>query len=280
MPLATRARSEMEELVRCCRHLEERQRRLRQVAPLAEEEDGSAGAMSYCSSVGSAGMWRARSSDAASLAGSQRSSLRQGGQHMPINLHQVKGEELLGYAATSARPKSPGTTPRSTTPRQVTPRATGAYSSPSVAGHARMQGRRPSTQASPRNNMQGQRSCSEASSYRPQSAGSYGRAMRSWVLERDASPHGARARSQERAADAVGVQRSPRETRRTLEGAAGALRDLGLHVPMGGPACVHGVHLTPGSTPRSSSRGGQPSARTEPSRMAPRTGSRSRSKSR
>lgn len=43
MPLCVRARSEMEELVRCCRHLEERQRRLQQVAPLAEDVEGGAG---------------------------------------------------------------------------------------------------------------------------------------------------------------------------------------------------------------------------------------------
>merc|ERR1711988_1417878 len=87
MPLCMRARSEMEELVRCCRHLEERQRRLQQVAPLAEDAEGVGGSLSCNTSVnsgftGGTGGWRARSQDAANRSGSRSGR----SPHVPLNL--------------------------------------------------------------------------------------------------------------------------------------------------------------------------------------------------
>lgn len=249
VPLCTRARAEMEELVRCCQHLEERQRRLQQVAPLADDADGNGGGGSCGSSVasgatGSAGLRRARSSDAASLTGSHWG----GGGRLPMNLRPAASEAPPGFNGNT---HSARTTPRSATPRAVTPAA-------STPRGSRLPGR-------------------EASPRRAQSAASYGSALRSWVLERDASRHGTKQR---RGAAGGGrlVNVPPRDACEGVEGAVGALRDLGLQLPTGRPASVQGVHLTPEATPRCKSKGRMSRESSEPRRMAASLRARSRSR--
>lgn len=202
MPLCIRARSEMEELVRCCHHLEERQRRLEQVAPLADDAD-SGGLSCSSSMVSGCTPRRARSSDVFSLRAGQKSSTA----HMHLSLRPAASE--VRRRSSSAR-----STPRNT-PRAATPR-----------------GLRPSSEHEP--------------SSRQQSFSSYSQAWKSWTLERDTSQHGTRSQSQERRSDArVSYKASPRDREASVEGAAGALRDLGLPVPLGSPARVQGLHLRP-----------------------------------
>mmetsp|Transcript_42748 Transcript_42748/g.118021 ORF Transcript_42748/g.118021 Transcript_42748/m.118021 type:complete len:1218 (+) Transcript_42748:144-3797(+) len=66
IPLAARARAEMEELMRCCQRLQERQRRLEKVVPFAEEVDTESMSLASSSVMGSTpgARSRARSSDA------------------------------------------------------------------------------------------------------------------------------------------------------------------------------------------------------------------------
>jgi hypothetical protein len=220
MPLCIRARSEMEELVRCCRHLEERQCRLEQVAPLAD--DGDNGGFSCNSSMASgATPRRARSSDALSL----RTGLKSIANQMPFSLRPAAMEAVK-------RPSSARSTPRSNTPRATTPRATTP------------RGLRPST--------------GHDLSSRQQSMTSYSQALKSWILERDTSQHGTQrtqSQSQERRSDArVSYRASPRDREASVEGAASALRDLGLPVPLGSPARVQGVHLKPDRRSKSRER--------------------------
>lgn len=214
MPLCIRARSEMEELVRCCRHLEERQGRLEQVAPLADDTDN--GGFSCNSSMASgATPRRARSSDALSL----RTGLKSIANQMPFSLRPAVTEVVQ-------RPSSARSTPRSSTPRATTPRATTP------------RGLRPST--------------GHDLSSRQHSMTSYSQALKSWILERDTSQHGTQrtqSQSQERR-----YRASPRDREISVEGAAGALRDLGLPVPLGSPARVQGVHLKPDRRSKSRDR--------------------------
>jgi hypothetical protein len=67
VPLAARARAEMEELMRCCQRLEERQLRLEKVVPATEAESDSLGHVS-CGSIFSASGARLRARSADDLA--------------------------------------------------------------------------------------------------------------------------------------------------------------------------------------------------------------------
>lgn len=201
MPLCNRARSEMEELVRCCRHLEERQRRLEQVAPVAE--DGDSGGFSCNSSmISGATPRRTRSSDALALRTGPK-----------INASPMFASSRPVAKEASRRSSSARSTPRSTTPRTSTPRGLRASSA------------------------------SDASSRQPSMAG-YSQALKSWILERGTSQRGLQRQPQDHGSDArMSTKASSYERESSVEGAAGALRDLGLPVPAGSPHRVQGVHL-------------------------------------
>jgi len=72
LPLCNRAQSEMEDLIQCCKRLEERQRRLQQVAPL--EAEGACGTFGVASRTSSAAhsLSRARSTGAISRPSQSR----------------------------------------------------------------------------------------------------------------------------------------------------------------------------------------------------------------
>lgn len=288
MPLCTRARAEMEELVRCCRHLEERQRRLQQVAPLAEDIEAGAGRFSCNTSVGSAmsgstgaAAWRARSSDAGSRAGSRSGRPAQ----QPLNLRPMTPDRVhdplptfgLADPAEAAAPigiaidnmpahgrsDSAGPASRASTPRRSAPHGTSTPRRTASQGRAAAADTKPSPRgrtSTPRGNVSPRRAAS---------GGSYAHALKSWVLDRDTSPHGTRARSQDRSpAGRLSRPQSQERPEVALEGAAAALRDLGVHVPMGSPSRVHGMQLMPGPPVRLKASSAHPAERVEYSRQA------------
>jgi len=289
MPLCVRARSEMEELLRCCRNLEERQRRLQQVGSSADDLESVSGGLSRSSSAatginaGTPRRRQARSSDATSRTASHHGSTSQ----LPPQPRPV-GQELPPRYCPDPRPACSG---RSTPRRSAAPfRTADVHHEQPVTPRSARSLRSTASQRSFSCNATPRSGTNAAATTPHRAAASHGtrgaaptaacttprappaqtcpstvvlnegpqseEAANSWISPRDGG--GPRARSQEYSKDGRYSRKTLSHDRRdpSVEGTASALNNLGLHVQPGTATCVQGVHLSRPVVPVAKSRDG------------------------